>query len=330
MELQDKTGKPRKYNIDNIRAILIILVVLGHLLETVDFPFKAFIYCGIYVFHMPAFVFISGMCHKKMKGEKLLSKYLIPYLVFQVIYIQFDTKIIGEEFSMQFSMPYWILWYLVALICWNVFTEALYFKNERRMCAMLIGLIVIALLAGFDDSIGFYLSISRTIVFFPFYYAGALMTRLSDKGIISAEDENRLGRKVLALFLVGCCIVVVFAKRSFIDIIWLQSTTSYVNGNYNILIRGIIFVGAAIWIFFLLEWVKNRKVPILTRIGQNTYIIFILHGFIIKILSLIQWNNYLKVPFLACIAATIIVVLGLGYLSELLNKIIKMERKIRR
>lgn len=59
----------RKYNIDNIRAILIFLVVFGHLLETVDFPLKSLIYSGIYVFHMPAFAFISGMCHKKSQEK---------------------------------------------------------------------------------------------------------------------------------------------------------------------------------------------------------------------------------------------------------------------
>ena len=54
--------KKREYQYDNLRFLLIALVVLGHLLEIAgDFPHRELLYELIYSFHMPAFLFLSGM-----------------------------------------------------------------------------------------------------------------------------------------------------------------------------------------------------------------------------------------------------------------------------
>ena len=51
--------KAREYQYDNLRFLLIALVVLGHLLEiAVEFPQKEILYTLIYSFHMPAFLFL--------------------------------------------------------------------------------------------------------------------------------------------------------------------------------------------------------------------------------------------------------------------------------
>ena len=48
----------RNYRMDNIRCILIFLVVFGHMLTWIpkaDTPYRI-----IYLFHMPAFLFLTG------------------------------------------------------------------------------------------------------------------------------------------------------------------------------------------------------------------------------------------------------------------------------
>lgn len=50
----------RDARFDNLKGILIFLVVFGHLLELVGGPAAAWLYRLIYSFHMPAFVFCSG------------------------------------------------------------------------------------------------------------------------------------------------------------------------------------------------------------------------------------------------------------------------------
>lgn len=76
--------KKRTPYIDNTKAVLIALVVFGHLLESVSFSGKTMLYIAIYTFHMPAFVFLSGLCFKK--GTPWVRKLLAPYLVYQAIY----------------------------------------------------------------------------------------------------------------------------------------------------------------------------------------------------------------------------------------------------
>ena len=50
----------RNYRIDNIRFILIFLVVFGHLLGIMTGSKADLLYRFIYSFHMPVFIFITG------------------------------------------------------------------------------------------------------------------------------------------------------------------------------------------------------------------------------------------------------------------------------
>ena len=80
--------KERDYFFDNARALLIFLVVFGHLMEPYrsSSGFITSLYLTIYSFHMPGFLFISGYFAKKAGQagyiEKLSKKLLIPYFIF--------------------------------------------------------------------------------------------------------------------------------------------------------------------------------------------------------------------------------------------------------
>lgn len=83
-------NKERDYFFDNLKAVLIFLVVLGHFLlpihgESVLVVVKRL----IYVFHMPLFVFVSGYFAKKIykNGQYNFKKilYLIKaYIIFVI------------------------------------------------------------------------------------------------------------------------------------------------------------------------------------------------------------------------------------------------------
>lgn len=61
----------REYQYDNMKFILILLVVFGHLLEYIRGDISENIYRIIYTFHMPVFVFISGY-FAKFKKKKII------------------------------------------------------------------------------------------------------------------------------------------------------------------------------------------------------------------------------------------------------------------
>ena len=80
----------KKYFIDNIKVVLIFLVVFGHLIERyIDTSNTLMgIYMFIYIFHMPLFVYISGYLSKNInKSNKIfLKNLLIPYIFLNIIW----------------------------------------------------------------------------------------------------------------------------------------------------------------------------------------------------------------------------------------------------
>ena len=82
----------RSVYFDNAKAILIYLVVLGHLLSGYlgANEYLDTLYLIIYLFHMPAFIVISGHFSRKIKSiediKKLIKTLFIPYVIFQLIY----------------------------------------------------------------------------------------------------------------------------------------------------------------------------------------------------------------------------------------------------
>jgi len=73
--------------LDNARFVLISLVVVGHLLEQLadQGPMAAALYRWIYLFHMPAFVLISGAVSKstltRRRALALVTGLLLPYVL---------------------------------------------------------------------------------------------------------------------------------------------------------------------------------------------------------------------------------------------------------
>lgn len=80
--------KERDYFFDNARAILILLVVFGHMLQpyTSGDKYLSALYLVIYSFHMPTFLFISGYFAKNIDKpyylEKISKRLIVPYMIF--------------------------------------------------------------------------------------------------------------------------------------------------------------------------------------------------------------------------------------------------------
>lgn len=164
--------KPREYRYDNLRFFLMALVVLGHLLEiTPDVPYKREVYYLIYSFHMPAFLFLSGI-FARWDRIKVIVGMCLPYLVLQTLYIRFAQGLYAPEEAMQFSRPYWILWYLFVLAVYTLLIPLYDIASPMGRLAMVGAAVVLALAVGCDKSIGYQWSASRILVFQPWFLLG--------------------------------------------------------------------------------------------------------------------------------------------------------------
>ena len=106
----------RIYAIDNIKGIMMFLVVFGHFLLSVASKGEGLsfdIYTLIYSFHMPVFMFISGYLTHDTSIE-WFKKYLLIYIIFNSIYFVVGTVYCGANLSP--INPAYSMWYILLLL----------------------------------------------------------------------------------------------------------------------------------------------------------------------------------------------------------------------
>lgn len=263
---------------DNIRFLLMFLVLLGHSLELFQGDARDLLYRVIYTFHMPAFLFLTG-CFARFDGKKLLRHFVLPYIILQALYLAFQALILKGEAAVtfQFTTPYWLLWYLLAVCFYYLLIPILdCFRGSGAVILITVGL---SLLAGFDDSIGYYLTLSRFFVFLPCFTAGYCLAR----GRLPMV-KSRKGRALLsAAAAAGILLSIFWVWRSGVTNNVLYGSYSYAKLGYGPGERMILLAAAGCWILGLFLWMPRIRIPLITFLGRNTFFVFAAHGFIIRL-----------------------------------------------
>lgn len=299
----------RDYRFDNIKACLIILVVLGHFLEIV--PGHPFLYLFIYSFHMPVFVFISGY-FAKFDRKKLFFDLLCPYFIFQTVYLCFDAWIIkSKEVELIYTKPWWLTWYLLAMVAYHLLIPLIDVKSRRNKGLILMGTIVLALLSGYDKSVGYTMSLARILSFLPFFVAGYYMHKDSlGQQILQAKRKN------LWITCSYTIMVVLFTAyvlhTGLISKKMLYGSYSYEAADYSMGIKALLLLIASAWIILFLWVTPNKKIALLSNIGRYTMPIFLLHGFLVKLAGKWIAQGKLEMNLLQAILATLVIVIILG------------------
>ena len=131
---------------DNARAILIFLVVFGHMIQ----PFASdshlinSLYAIIYIFHMPMFILLAGF-FAKGSGKpryilKLAKNLLLPYLIFQLLYTGLYFILGREEWYKGILHPQWAMWFLLSLFGWHILL--ILFKRLPAVWGILISVAI--------------------------------------------------------------------------------------------------------------------------------------------------------------------------------------------
>ncbi len=316
------TTKPRLYGYDNVKFILIFLVVLAHLMEiSAPFEGKQQLYTLIYSFHMPVFIFLSGF-FAKHNSSRIVFHLLYPYILFQVLYLIYHNQVLYPDapVTYQLTTPYWALWYLLAMVFYYMMLPLL---NQKRLwqCAVVFALSAAAsIIAGYDNEIGFFLTLSRFFTFLPYfvlgYYVGRYKTNL-------AAFWSKLSVANAAL-AAGCTAAVILVCKFLLQSTIIKShmmfgSASYANAWYTPQIKlqllGIGLVWTAFFLFTLVP-LLNHKLPLISTIGKNTLPIFLLHGFFLRYAGAVDLFHITdpaaqgNLMQLVCYALAILLVLG--------------------
>ena len=277
------SSKPRDYALDNIRFVLIFAVVFAHFLEVCT-PFlgSRLLYQWIYSFHMPAFIFLFGY-NVRYAPRRIICRWFVPYLVFQVLYIFFARRALQADLSFQFVSPYWLLWYMVACILYQLLLPLYDIKSKRGQVLAVVISFAIGMLAGFDNYVGYTLSLSRFLVFQPWFLLGFYCHK-------NHCLETLAARKKLSLCVLLAGGALVCAMVPLLDFLNMPNQVLFGSYSYEtmggpIWMRGMAYLLALCWMCFLFVGVKpfiNRKIFAVTAVGQNTWPVFLLHGFVVK------------------------------------------------
>lgn len=260
---------------DNAKFFLILLVVLGHGMELINGAYISTLYSLIYLFHMPAFVLITGY-FSKAGSQPRVGGLLAQYMVFQTLYLLFDRFVLRGDLRFTYTTPYWILWFLLSAISWKILTPLM---ARYPFTPVLVVLLALAVLAGYDASLTRYLSLSRTLVFFPFFWLGYHARR---------EHFSRLKRLpvYVPLAVFGFSFFMLHNVQLF-PRFFLYATNPYEALKMDGWQAGFSRLLCLGWGFILVcgffALIPEGKTWV-SRLGQRTNQVFLLHGFVVRYL----------------------------------------------
>lgn len=273
--------KSRAAYLCNLKLLLIVLVVLGHSLEQVGAQ-GSLLYQTIYLFHMPLFSFVSGLHLKSVQScRKQARTALLLYLPIQGA-VALISALGGQRLSL--LTPFWHLWYLLSLFWWSALGLLCRRLRERfPRCGVILCpvSILLALLCG-ALPLGRFLSLSRTVVFFPYVLLGMLCPPSLQNG---PQPRTRLLLAAAGLWgLIPAGIVIGTAPYSL-----LYQADAYaslqLSAAEGCLLRALCFPAACGLGMVVLALVPARKLPV-SKLGGDTLPAYLLHVLFLPPLAL--------------------------------------------
>lgn len=262
----------------NLRGILIILVVLGHVLELFYQGSDAarFLYKEIYFFHMPMFIILAGyFSSNSVRIMNLVQSLVYPFVIMQLVYAVSDHVLFGADFLDSLVHPNWGMWFLICLFVWRAIWP--YICDLPHLLTLST---LLAIACGYADN--FDGTMSRLIVFFPFFVVGY---RWAEKGGRAKALEWLRSYGPILLF------AGILAQGIFL---WGDFAPAWLYGklNYSTLgephwwaggVRLVVLLTAGIGILFSIV-IAPIKANWITHVGKCSLGIYLVHFMFIDLL----------------------------------------------
>ena len=291
-------AKQRVYKYDNVKALLIFLVVVGHM--TTDYVSDSSLVrwttLWIYLFHMPAFIFISGLVHKQyitdeqkalgIRGEtslrldKALGLFFCGYTL--KVVIQITRTLLGQNPNWNWISEPGIPWYLFVMAEY----ELLFFAMRRigskiKPMTMIAGSFLVSAFIGYIP-MGDVFSLSRMINFLPIYMMGYY---LDMRAFLQMIEKVRY--KIFSVFVIVSSVFIcrfgswdMYHWRK-----WFTGRRSYYflsdYFSYSLslgpVIRILVWIIAIAISLSIIVIMPNKNLGYITKIGSRTLNVYFWH-----------------------------------------------------
>lgn len=315
------SGQPgaRSAYVDNVKAILIILVVFAHVFSPIvarEAP-GSWLYRLILVFHMPAFAFISGWLSRReiftRKGVR--SVVWLTWAFVAMTMANHAVWVLALGWPLQpikcLKDPYFGLWFIQALIWWRLLLFVFGAGSTRRAAwASVAAATLLALLAGYLPFSGALLSASRTFAFLPFFVAGYRVRQLGLA--VSRTPKTR----AVAVAVFGAA----FAGVAMADGI-LSARPLFHNRTYSQLGDSVwadplprlgLLIASAVLVAAFLHLVPRRKLPI-THLGATVLSVYAWHILAVRLMKAYGLTEFFAGTWATCILTTAALVVFFGF-----------------
>ncbi|WGY03483.1 acyltransferase family protein [Nocardioides sp. QY071] len=289
--------------LDNAKMGLVTLVVVGHLLALLpaDGP-GGRVYDFVYLWHMPAFVFLSGYLSRGFRYTpsrlwQLVTTLLVPYVIFEGALAWFRINVGHEHLYDLWTDPHFPLWYLLAMVAWRLATPILRPLRGGVLVAVGISIAGGLLLAGEWTR---WLDAPRIVGFLPFFVLG-LKTTPEALEWLRGRFAALLGIATFAALWVAAGSLDEWASRDYLyqrpSELLDDPTSTAVLTRLLVLLAGV--AGALAWLS-----VVPRIGGWFTQMGSASLVIYLFHGFVVKeleYLGFVEWAH--DRPWLGLLAA---------------------------
>ncbi|PJE94260.1 hypothetical protein CUT44_28740 [Streptomyces carminius] len=281
-------ARPRDAFLDNTKYLAIVLVAVAHAWEPLRDTSRATeaLYRFVYVFHMPAFVIVSGYLSRGFEGRpgqlrRLVTGIALPYLVFETALTLVLRWADAPQRPFTLLDPGYGLWFLVALFIWRL-TAPLWALLRHPLAVSL----VIAALASVSPAIGGDLDLQRVLQFLPFYVLG-LRLRPGHLRAVRCRTVRLLAVPVAAMVL-----TVAYWSTPVIDRKWLfrSSAAQELGAPWwsGPVMTGLLFGGAVVLTACFLAWVPSHRTWF-TTLGAGTMYGYLLHVYPVQLSRVWDW-----------------------------------------
>lgn len=275
---------------DNAKAFLIILVVLGHAIASYidESQLLSNVYLWLTVFHMPLFMFTTGLFSKsfvnapRFNANKIVSYMLLFFFIKLTIHLTLILCRGKGNFSLltEKGTP----WYIFAVAVFMSVTYVLKRFNSKKV---LVISVLLSLGVGYVSEIGDVLTLSKIFTFYPFFFLGYMLDRDRFLSLLNKKSIRICSAAVLVLFTAG---IILFGEKLLSLRYVFSGNNPYIEFGEDfyplgaILRLGCYILSSAVG-FAVLSVTPNKRITIFTNIGAKTLTVYALHRQVLYVLQ---------------------------------------------
>ncbi len=275
----------------------------------------------IYSVHMPVFMFLSGYCSRPNTSIfKIFKGCIIPYLIFDVLYIAFQN-LCGIETSWNLLVPTYVYWYLMSLALIRLLIKLV---PEKHFVALSVMCAVASLFFHFvDERVWKFMGIGRALLLFPIFIAGYIFKN-------KHNGTNRTSQIYALTLLIIPVVECILVYTDVLSVNWAthNQSVSFADG----CIKLFLMLASAGLAIILINVIPNQKTRI-CRYGRNSLLVYAVHPFIVYIelvlLTKLQLNNPILLYGISLLSSVVVTeILSLDIFSKIYNYAVNSMCKI--